>query len=703
MAVINTLREKMGKVVIGVIAFAIASFTLADILGPNSVLLGNAVTDVGEIAGQKISYEEYQQVVEQFAQNYAANFGRNPSEREMVTLRNQAWDLMIVEKAFQKEYDALGLKVGEEEHVDLVQGKNISPEILNAPIFADPSTGIFDRDLLAEFLATFGSQPPQVQAQWYNFENNLLESRLRLKYESLLSRTNFVTELEARRHYKEQASSADIEYVYVPFTSVPDSLFEVTDGELESYLADNSDQFKTTASRSIEFVRFPVVASADDSAYYEAEVRGMIEEFESVTDDSLYARINTDGFSYYNTYLPKAIPAYLQAQLGLLEEGKVYGPHQESNSYKIYKVVSINEDTMRSARASHILIGWEDESASAKQAARTEAMSILRQIQGGADFAEMAAQHGTDNTSTTGGDLGWFQSGDMVPPFQEAVFGAPKGLIPRLVETQFGYHIIEVTEPRVNSSYTVATIEQIITASDETIDEAYRRADYFAGSNVNLSEFRASAESDSLQIQQASNIGRDQSSIPGLGNARQIVRWLYTEANKNEVSEIFDLEDSYCVVVMTEEIEEGTSDLSTVRFRVERSVINEKKAEAISETLSGLSGTMQEIAEAYGEAASYYSTTGLLENAVSIPNLGNAPAAMGAIFARESGERTGPVQTPSGVVMFDVTTMARGADIADYATYKDQILTTRNGRVSYYTSEAIKDAANIKDERYRFY
>ena len=178
---------------------------------------------------------------------------------------------------------------------------------------------------------------------------------------------------------------------------------------------------------------------------------------------------------------------------------------------------------------------------------------------------------------------------------------------------------------------------------------------------------------------------------------------MYTDANKNEVSEIFEVEDIYCVVVMTEVIEEGTSDLEDVRFRVERAVFNEKKANSIITRLNELAGTMEEVANEFGSGADYNTTSGLKENTSSIANLGSAPEALGLIFSMEPGQRTKPVQTASGVAIFDVVVLNKSPEIADYAIYRNQILTTRNGRVSYYTSEAIKDAAKIKDERYLFY
>ena len=83
------------------------------------------------------------------------------------------------------------------------------------------------------------------------------------------------------------------------------------------------------------------------------------------------------------------------------------------------KVVKIGTDTTYAAKASHILIKWENETPEAKKVAKEKARKILSEIKGGARFADKALEHGTDGTRTTGGDLGWFVSGQMVKPFQD--------------------------------------------------------------------------------------------------------------------------------------------------------------------------------------------------------------------------------------------------------------------------------------------
>ncbi len=101
-------------------------------------------------------------------------------------------------------------------------------------------------------------------------------------------------------------------------------------------------------------------------------------------------------------------------------------------------------------RASHILVGVaKDAAPAAKQAAKTEAEGLLKRVKAGEDFAALAKAHSKDSVSAAvGGDLNFFPKGQMVPPFDAAVFAMKPGEISNLVETDFGYHIIKLTDRR---------------------------------------------------------------------------------------------------------------------------------------------------------------------------------------------------------------------------------------------------------------
>lgn len=125
----------------------------------------------------------------------------------------------------------------------------------------------------------------------------------------------------------------------------------------------------------------------------------------------------------------------------------------------IWKSVQMDEAKLRAwydenvgeeVRARHILIGVEPTAApQVKQAARQKADSLLQALKDGADFAALAAEHSSDGSASRGGSLGYFSRGQMVEPFEKAAFSTPVGeLVPTVVETQFGYHLIEVEDKR---------------------------------------------------------------------------------------------------------------------------------------------------------------------------------------------------------------------------------------------------------------
>lgn len=91
------------------------------------------------------------------------------------------------------------------------------------------------------------------------------------------------------------------------------------------------------------------------------------------------------------------------------------------------------------AHARHILVATED-----------EAKEVIKQLDSGKDFAEIAKEKSTDSNKDDGGDLGWFGKGRMVPEFEEAAFGLEKGAYTKIpVKTQFGFHVIKLEEKRI--------------------------------------------------------------------------------------------------------------------------------------------------------------------------------------------------------------------------------------------------------------
>ena len=130
MAIISTLRDKMGKFLVVVVGFSIAAFVLGDILGPNSSIGNPNQNIIGEINGEEIDLVRFNAIFEQLSYNFSLNNGRSPNNQEIAGIRDQAWEKLINDISYFNQYNELGIAVTDKESVDMVQGDNIHPMIL---------------------------------------------------------------------------------------------------------------------------------------------------------------------------------------------------------------------------------------------------------------------------------------------------------------------------------------------------------------------------------------------------------------------------------------------------------------------------------------------------------------------------------------------------------------------------------------------
>ncbi|MDX5348265.1 MAG: SurA N-terminal domain-containing protein, partial [Hymenobacteraceae bacterium] len=588
MALINKIREKSGWAV-GAIAVGLTVFVVGgDLLGPNSRLLGGSDNTVGEIAGEEITYQQFDQTLEELKRAYITQNNRQPTENEMGALREQAWNQLIFRVAYQDQFDELGLGVTDEELYYMVQGNNVHPAIRQA--FTNPETGEFDRSMVVNYLKNLDKLPPEQREMWYSFEASLRPDRLRTKYDNLLKMSTYATTAEAKMMYHAQNDKASVKYLHVPYFSIADSTIEVSDAQLQTYLDKNKERYKLEASRGIEYAVVAVKASAEDSTYYQEELNAVVKNFATAENDSMFVRANSET-PYTGRYVNTGeLPEQLRSQMPL-EEGRIYGPYTNNGTFTVYKVSDVKEADQAAVRASHILIKPENETPEAKAEALKKAKDILNHKKAGADYSQMAQQHGTDGTAAVGGDLGWFTEGRMVPEFEKAVFGFNgTGLLPNPVETNFGYHIIKVTEPKTKQSYQLATIERNISAGDASRDAAFRKADELAGTSSSLDEFRENvAKDNTIAKLEAKDIRNNAQNVNNLTGARELVRWAYSEkTNVGDVSPVFEVGDQFVVAVLTNKREKGYPAVADIREELTAAVRQEEKAKTIVGKLSGI-------------------------------------------------------------------------------------------------------------------
>jgi peptidyl-prolyl cis-trans isomerase D len=705
MALINKIREKSG-IAVTVIAISLILFMVGgDLLGPNSMLGGNDNQTVGEIAGKEINIKDFQSRVDGFRQNYEAQSGRSLNENELASLRDQAWNQFVVDIAYKKEFDKLGLSVSDDELVDMVQGNHISPSILQA--FSDPTSGRFDKTAVVNYLKNLKTLPVEQQKSWANFETSLREERIRSKYENLLKLSTYIPKAQAEKEYVAQNTKATTRYLYVPYFSIVDTTIKVTDSQLESYLSAHRSEYKGTDTRSIEYVSFPVQPAKDDSTALYNEIKELARGLATAANDSSYAKMNSDiplpmnmSMATMSDQLKEAVKTFVP--------GGVYGPYREGNNYFIYKYDGTRQDSVASARASHILIRAENQSDSAKADARVRAEGILAQIRAGANFEALAATSSADpGSAQRGGDLGYFQNnGAMVKPFEEAVFSASApGLVPRLVESQFGFHIIKVTATKTNTLYRIAAIGKTIAPSQATRDEAYRKADEFANTVKTKQQFdEAIKKNKALVVATANRVPESATNINAIQNGREIVKWAFKDDSKiDAVSPVFETEEQYIVAVLTGKSKQDDVKVDDFRDELTTKVRNELKAEQITAKLKGATGDLETIAKKYGAGALVETANDISLATGFLTSAGFDPIALGKVFGLKPGQKTGVFTGENGVFIMELINKTEAPKIADFTQNKTQLTQSLESRSSYLVNEAIRENAKIVDRRAKFF
>jgi len=705
MALITKIREKSG-IAAAAIAISLVLFLVgSDIFQGKSSLFGSSSQEVGVIAGESIMIQDFQKKVEEATANYTAQTGKGPSEQEAASIRDQVWNQFILDIAYKKEFDALGLKVSEEELIDMVQGNYIHPSVRQQ--FTNPQTGQFDKTFVIQFLKNLKTMPAQQQQAWAAFEKSISQDRIRSKYENLLRLSNYVTQADAAKEYQSQNAKFNARFLFVPFFSVPDTTIKVTDAQLEEYLAKHKDQFKGTNTRSIQYATFPVIPTKQDTVEFYNQIKKLAKDLAVAPNDSAFAMLNSDVRTPY--LLPYAeIPAAVKTMLPTFQVGGIYGPFKEGLTYSIYKYGGVKKDSLFTMRASHILIAPANKSDSAKAQAKQRAEAILTQIKGGGSFETLAQMNGMDGTAQNGGDLGYFKNnGAMVKSFEKALFGFNgTGLMPGVIETEFGYHIVKVTDAKSNTSYKLAAINKSIAPTQATLDKVFTQADAFANANGTLAAFEVALKKDkSIIMMRADRLQENSSAVNNLANAREIVRWAFDEntAVGDGSKKVFEQDNQYIVAYLTGKTDKDNVKVDDYRIELTALVRNQLKGEQISKKLAGIKGTLEQIAQKYGAGALVETVQDQTLAGGMLNTAGPDAVALGRIAGLKNGKRSSVFVGDNGVFIAEKTGGVAAPALADYSQYKNQLQMMGLQRSSFYINEAIKDNAKIVDKRYKFY
>lgn len=695
MAVLEKIRVRMGAFITVLIAVALLSFVIDPTTLQSAMSMFSSKYDVGEIAGEGISYQEYQQKVDHFTQVYQMASGSTSSDEQTQELiNNTAWQNEVTERVLIPAIEKAGVTLGAEELYDLTQGTNISPVLLQDASFVDEN-GQFSRTRVAQFVQAISQdQSGQLAMYWNYLEDNIVKSQKVEKYLSLLQHSMYMNPVELNRAIAENNVSYNVDFVVQPFGFSMDSTITVTDAEAKKYYEENKVAFEQTESRDLEYAVFEVVPSQADIDATAAEVEKIYAEF--VTADNMKNFLARNSDQPFNGYYYKegdlaTIASELEEFASKAKVGESLAPFQVENTFIAAKVVDAAQ-MPDSVFVKHILLQGADEA---------KADSLLAVAKKG-NFAELAAQYSADKNPNVAeaGDLGWITQQYMIPGM-ESVLKAKKGDV-FTVKTSYGTHIVKVTDAtKAMKKMQVALLVKEAVASKATYSEYYAQANELASkAEGNLAKFNEVAKEMGVSVYPAMRVAPAAKTLANYQHTKEITRW----ANENKpgaVSPIITVDNKYFFVVGLKAIHaEGYAPYAEVAPTIKNYLSMVKKGEKVAaQTKEQIAGaaTIEEVAEKLNTTVSNQS--GIAFSSLTSQQLD--PKFIGAIAAAQEGVLSGPVVGEIGVYYFVVKGKETGA------FYTEDDAKARNQQIFASVQNVVPmiltEQAEVKDQRYKFY
>lgn len=688
MAILNNIRKR-GIFLIIIIALALFAFIVSDSLTKGGG--GQDVQDtVASINGTDLSRVDFMGEVDA----YQRSLGPNTTTAQAMGV---IWERELRSTLMQQQVDALGMTLSQEQLAE-----TLGEALANNPTFQDQN-GFYSEARVQQYMEDIKGNPKALK-EWNNYLQRTQESILQNHYLNMVRGGLITTSAEGEQQYRFENDKINVDYVHIPYTKIADEDVEVSEAEIAAYIKANPDKFEVEPSVDLEYVSFLEEPSLEDVEEKRLDVESLVADFKAAENAELYVNERSDNSYVDRWYFKNDLPPSLTDTILNVAVGDVYGPYKVDFTYNLTKVIG-KKQLPDSAKARHILIpiglNRTDSITRTKEQAKVTADSILRIIKSNKSrFESFVTNFSSDGGSiANGGRYDWFPYNKMVAPFRDFSFEESVGSM-GVVETQFGYHIIEVEgQKNVQDLVKLATITQDIEASEKTLSDVFSEAAKFEEA-AREGDYTAVALENALTPKPVNKIGNLDANIPGIGNDRSIINWAFEEDTKVGDVKRLNVNDTYVIVRLTRKnAKKALMSVAEASGVVTPILRREKKAKKIRETISGT--TLQEIATS--QNVTVKSATALNRAAPTIADAGTEPEVVGAAFGKKVGEMTKLIDGETGVFMVQVLAINNAPDIENYSNYVTQLKAGAAGAINNGVFEALKKAADIEDNRADFY
>lgn len=722
MAIIGKIRQR-SWILVGFIALALFIFILEAALDRNSLFSGGGDSTVGEVDGAEIPAKEYSDNIAEYEEGLKMiNPSMQITDEVRTQIQDEVWSSILAKRLLEGAIQSLGLSVSTSEMGELMWGDMPHPLaqrfLMNVrqvkPDIIDQQTGQINQGKIREFISNIDQIDQQNKTNFRQMlsaiEKLIQDDQVKQKYASLVSQSFYMPTFMAKEVVN-SGRAAKVGVLSVPYTSLPDDKYKVTDAQINEYIKNHAALFEQEAARVVDVVAFDVVPSADDTAE-------VLQKINTLRNDYLASLPNDSAFIARNSQQGAQLAYYSKEELAQtvrnadtlfsLPVGTLTNVYTEGNYYLFTKIIDrkIAPDTVRAA---HILLSLGQGTEADKKAANTLADSLIRVINSNQKtFGQVAVENSLDEGSKNkGGDLGYFSRGQMVPEFNDQVFykGMAPGQIAK-VETGYGLHVIlmiDAKAPKAVTKFADFVVELV--PGNETEKLAYDQAVDFQQKNQTAADFDKSAKSQRLIKNVV--LSKNMSQVPQLGSARKLVQWAFQQ-EKAGVVDFFDTENTYLVAKLSKVVEKGLPKADDVREEVTALVRNELKAKDLIEQLNKAGAGTTDLAAIAAKVkdATVADTVLIRFSSAFVQGVGNEPKLVGASFGVPVGKTSKAMAGERVVFMVQPKSVEENVPEmeGDIELYKKQMQQMFISRLNFQSIfESISKKAKVEDTRYKFY
>ena len=702
MAILGNLR-KNSFVLIAVIGMALFAFVIAGVFDGSGF---QSPDPIGKVNGDELSITDFRNQMDLLKKSY------NFNDLQALT---SAWDESIRTKLLEQQIDELGIGTSI-DHLEFFLSQ--SPSFSSDERFVNDA-GQFDINKFSNFIAEIKEINPQSYVQWSSQENQFNEQIKVNTYFNLIASGLNSTFYQGKNQYLNSNSIADISFVKIPYSIISDSLVSVKNSEISKYIKENPVDFEQKSTRDISYVTFTESPSNQDEMDLRNKMNSLLNdrnEYNQVSklNESLPGFLTTGDLEFFLTensdveydsvYRPKGFYSSEHAQMIFnLNNNNTYGPYVDGDFLKISKM--LDKKINGNVRASHILVSYNGSQGSnpqitrTKSEARTEANRILRLVRSNPDnFSSYALEFSDGPSKNNGGDLGFFQEGAMVKPFNDFVFTNRVGRT-GLVETDFGYHVIKVVAKE--DVVKVGTLALRNIPSERTSDSIFNIASKFEIDLASTSNINDTAKNLDFEVKSLNSIGELDHDLPDMESQRRLVQWLFNEETNINDYKRFDLSSGgYVIVQLTEKNEDGLMSPGLASINVLPILKNKKKAKIIIDKNRKYK-SLEEISS--NNNLEINNVSALNQSTPIVAQAGFEPKVIGTAFGLEINGISSLVEGESGVYMIKLNALKDPEEIESYSAFENQLTNKLRTNLDFNIIQSLKNSADISDNRKGYY